>query len=589
MSLGAIKLEEVGFVRMGARVDGHGRVMPFGAEVADEALDGPRIVVVRSEVEWLREVFGVIVETLSEEEVAAKRLEDVLPGTDSMGITDSHGRAREECAHAVGDETIECPIAATDDISCASGSEAGGMSIGLVMIKKGRAIGLDDELGAGFAIGVWVEAAKRIDLAVSPVPLMIFVAFVGGHDHYCANRWAGAHSVEEMNRAHDVGLVGEPRFEVREANERLGGHVDDDVRLGIREGFGKVTRVTDVSDMRVYQCGDACVAVETWGSRWVESITGYVSTEGVEPEREPGSFKASMASEKDALTLPEFAGNHRGSSVIFPYAPRGFARSPKIVEHFHIAQRVHALPEAFMMVHHQLAVAGEALHGLAFEDAVVVRSHIIEDALIEDKEAAIDATGACLRFFDKLNDLIATHDHVAKARRRVDAGDCGDAFVAAVERQQFFEVYVADTVAVGHHEEWRGDVVTHAGEARASHGVKAGVGEGDVPLFVRAAGVNRDRAAAARADVDGEVTVHEFEVEEILFDHLALVAEADDEVAKSEVGVVFHDVPKNGALADRDHGFRAEFSFFAQARALATGKDDNFDGGFHWRATPMRR
>jgi hypothetical protein len=62
-------------------------------------------------------------------------------------------------------------------------------------------------------------------------------------------------------------------------------------------------------------------------------------------------------------------------------------------------------------------------------------------------------------------------------------------------------------------------------------------------------------------------------------DHVALVAEAKDEVLVPMVGVGLHDMPEDGPVADGEHRFWPVFGFFAQARAAPTAQDDDFHEG----------
>jgi len=68
-------------------------------------------------------------------------------------------------------------------------------------------------------------------------------------------------------------------------------------------------------------------------------------------------------------------------------------------------------------------------------------------------------------------------------------------------------------------------------------------------------------------------------IAEIIADHFALVAEAEDEILVAVVGVGLHDVPEDGAIADGEHRLGAELGFLLQARAAPTAKDDDFHGG----------
>ena len=59
-------------------------------------------------------------------------------------------------------------------------------------------------------------------------------------------------------------------------------------------------------------------------------------------------------------------------------------------------------------------------------------------------------------------------------------------------------------------------------------------------------------------------------VAEEILDHLALVAEAEDEFVEAEGGVNLHDVPEDRAIADWHHGFGAVLGFFPQPGAFAS-------------------
>ena len=80
------------------------------------------------------------------------------------------------------------------------------------------------------------------------------------------------------------------------------------------------------------------------------------------------------------------------------------------------------------------------------------------------------------------------------------------------------------------------------------------------------------------AHVESDVGHVQEVVGEVLFDHIALVAQADHEVIDSIVGIDLHDVPKNRLAADFDHWLGAQVGFFTDAGAKAPGEDDGFHG-----------
>ena len=94
-------------------------------------------------------------------------------------------------------------------------------------------------------------------------------------------------------------------------------------------------------------------------------------------------------------------------------------------------------------------------------------------------------------------------------------------------------------------------------------------------LFVVAA-VILDPAAVLQGD--GEIVVHRLVVEEVLLDHVAAIAQAEDEVAEAVVGVDLHDVPEDRPPADLDHRLGPELGLLSQPGSDATAQDHDF----HW-------
>ncbi len=81
-------------------------------------------------------------------------------------------------------------------------------------------------------------------------------------------------------------------------------------------------------------------------------------------------------------------------------------------------------------------------------------------------------------------------------------------------------------------------------------------GEGDAPVLLVVSAVKFHCRATAEGErgVAGVPKV----VAEVILDHIALVAEAEDELPMAVMSVGLHDVPEDRAVADRHHRFRAE-------------------------------
>src|SRR5439155_20140931 len=102
----------------------------------------------------------------------------------------------------------------------------------------------------------------------------------------------------------------------------------------------------------------------------------------------------------------------------FPYFPGRASLLPQVLQETLIAQRIHALPEAFVLIRGKLALGCQPLQRVSFETAVIVLE-VIKYRRLEDHETAIDPAFADLWFFRKINHhAVAVKDQTAKARGR---------------------------------------------------------------------------------------------------------------------------------------------------------------------------
>src|SRR5665811_1174532 len=90
------------------------------------------------------------------------------------------------------------------------------------------------------------------------------------------------------------------------------------------------------------------------------------------------------------------------------------------------------------------------------------------------------------------------------------------------------DIYVAETIAVGHQEGVRLDIGLNTLEACAFQGLQARVDQRDRPVTLRVVFMDGDFFLAA--EVNSEVRIHEFIKIEILLDDFALVSKSKDEV-----------------------------------------------------------
>ena len=229
-----------------------------------------------------------------------------------------------------------------------------------------------------------------------------------------------------------------------------------------------------------------------------------------------------------------------------------------------------------MQIGAEFAVGGDALHGLLFEHHARIVGEIGEDFAATDHEAAVDEAAFGLRLFVEAFDrVVLAQGQFAESPRRMHGGNGADFLRGLVLPDDGGDVDVADAVAVG---EKKGVVIAEVfldlADAGGGHGLLAGVGEGDGPVFLAMVRVKFHGGLGAEAQ-RGVARVPQV-IAEVVLDHLALVAQAEDEVLEPVVRVNLHDVPQHGPVADGDHRLGTILGFFAQPRALAAAEDDSF-------------
>ena len=68
---------------------------------------------------------------------------------------------------------------------------------------------------------------------------------------------------------------------------------------------------------------------------------------------------------------------------------------------------------------------------------------------------------------------------------------------------------------------------------------------------------------------------------EILLNQISFVTERQNEIRVPELGINFHDMPEDRLSSDRNHGFGAVFSLFAQAGSKSSAENDRLDLFYH--------
>ena len=177
---------------------------------------------------------------------------------------------------------------------------------------------------------------------------------------------------------------------------------------------------------------------------------------------------------------------------------------------------------------------------------------------------------ADLRLLGELGDAVAVEHQTAEARRWAHGGDRRELAVRPVELEQRRQIHVGHAVAVGEHER----LVAERLRSRYTR-----------PPVMLAAPVSTrwtthgshsllSAVTSPVAQVDGQIPEERIVVEEVALDHLALVAERDDELVEAVLRVVLHDVPEDRLAADLDHGLGLDAGLLGKSGAESSGKDD---------------
>ena len=246
----------------------------------------------------------------------------MLPGTYRLGIADDHRLAGRPGAHDVRQQTVERPIAAADDVS---GTRRGhrdrvpGAAIGM---EERPAIGGGYQFGAAFAAAVRIVAAHRLVLTIGPVPFLIFVALIAGDDDDGANAGSVPDGFQKVNGAEDVDRVGLHRALIGEADERLRGHVEDNLGLEIARADWSAARSRTSARMDLSLAVEIKQAIETGIGGRIKRVATEIGAHGQQPESQPTTLEAGVSGKENLAGFPE-AWVHRRSLFVLSLRPWG--------------------------------------------------------------------------------------------------------------------------------------------------------------------------------------------------------------------------------------------------------------------------
>ena len=208
----------MGGVGLGAVLPGHA-VAPGLAEQGGQLAGGHAVAVVGTHVVPTGEG-RVLILLLGDHQVGHHRLQHVLIGPGGVWVADDNGLLVRRRTDAVRDDAVPGEVAAADDIA-RPGRGNGGPSV----LEKAALVAVGHQLRAGLGVGVGVVAVQRLVLPITPGPLLILIHFIRGHVQKGLDAGMGPHALQNVDRTHNVGLVGIDRLLIAGPHDGLGGQV----------------------------------------------------------------------------------------------------------------------------------------------------------------------------------------------------------------------------------------------------------------------------------------------------------------------------------------------------------------------------
>ena len=152
---------------------------------------------------------SILAQTRAEPKVAGQTIEHVLPRTRGGGTAHGDGLAGYERADAVGHDSVDAIIAATDDVAGAGGGDAA---------TEGALPTAGHYFSSGFARGINVVSAERVGLGEGVCDTVILIALVAGDDDDGAIDFVCSQCFQNVGGAEDISGGGFQRGIVRAAH-----------------------------------------------------------------------------------------------------------------------------------------------------------------------------------------------------------------------------------------------------------------------------------------------------------------------------------------------------------------------------------
>ena len=267
-----------------------------------------------------------------------------------------------------------------------------------------------------------------------------------------------------------------------------------------------------------------------------------------------------------------------GKAMVFsPDFPRSVTRRPQPVEQLEFLKSVHRLPKPGVRIRAQHAVRRHLLHGTLLQHDAGIVGQKIKQARAADHVAAVDEATLRLRFLVETLDPGLPEIQLPEATRGMHGGERAGFPAGLMLPHDAGDIDRPHPVAIGEVEVFvRPEVFPDEPDSVGGHGILPRVGECHRPVLL-AMGVVKLYGRSTTKHQGGVAGVPKV-IPEIVFDHVALVAETEDELLVAVAGVSLHDMPEDGAIPDRHHRLGSKFGLLAEPSAFAATQDYDFHG-----------
>src|SRR2546422_212975 len=171
-----------------------------------------------------------------------------------------------------------------------------------------------------------------------------------------------------------------------------------------------------------------------WLRRWFQRQPGDLSVHALQPFGKPCALKSGVPSHQNPLRPPKICVDH------LPDLPGSSSSFPKRLQQLPISHSVHGLPEALVLVGHQLVIGRKFLERRLLEHRVL--AHVLHGIALKDKKPSVDPASAGLRLLTEFADPVTIELQASETGGWANGGDCNQASVLFMKNKQSIEVYV---------------------------------------------------------------------------------------------------------------------------------------------------